>query len=113
MATGRPDAAGEQQAQQVAGGLVGPVDVLDSTSSGALGGQAAQRGVHGVEQVAPVEPVAAVGARLVVVRRSVRVGPASGAPGIRRTRAGWSAISRSATAGSSRAIAPNSSLNGR
>ena len=43
---------GEQEAEQVAGGLVGPVHVLDDQHDRLLGGQVGERAQHRVEQLA-------------------------------------------------------------
>ena len=46
---------GEQEAEHVAGGLVGPVGVLDDEQGRGLLGDRLEQGVHGLEQVGPVE----------------------------------------------------------
>ncbi len=55
------EGAGEQEAEHVAGGLVGPVEVLDDEQHGGLGGGRLEQGVHGHQGVA------AVGAAAVLV----------------------------------------------
>jgi len=46
---------GEQEAEQVAGGLVGPVDVLDDQRDRLVAGEVAQSGEDGVEQLAALD----------------------------------------------------------
>ena len=52
---GATEAPGEQQGQQVAGGLVGPVDVLDHDEDGAHAGEVLQRRVDGLDELAAVD----------------------------------------------------------
>ena len=60
MATGPAAGRVNSIGQQVAGRLVGPVDVLDQDEQRPLGGQRPSAAVDGVDQVAPAEPVGAL-----------------------------------------------------
>jgi hypothetical protein len=51
----RAEAPGEQEAQQLAGGLVGPVDVLEQQQHGRGRAELHQRGVDRLEQLGPVD----------------------------------------------------------
>jgi len=68
-ADGHVEPAGEQQAQHVLGGPVGPVSVLDDEEHRACGTQVGQRGMHVVEQIATAD------------RRRGGVGGPEGQPG--------------------------------
>jgi hypothetical protein len=55
------EAAGEQEAQQLAGRLVGPVDVLDDEEQRTAAAQLLEDRVHRLEEIGAVDAVGAVG----------------------------------------------------
>ena len=106
----RLERPGEQEAEQVAGRLVGPVAVLDDQQHRGHRGSLLQQGVHRGEQVGPVEHLAldpAGGGRR---RRSAA---STRRPGWSRASDGCASATRSTTSGSSAWSRPSTSENGR
>ena len=100
------EAAGEQEAEHLAGGPVGPVHVLDEEQQRRGPAEQLEGGVHGREQVGPV-----AGGRL-----SSAGSGCSGSTrraGISRAMAGPASTSEWASVGESAASRPKASLNGR
>ena len=62
------EAAGEQEADQVAGAGVGPVGVLDDEDDGPEGGEVLDEGVHRLEHLGPVEALGGLVGRRAVAQ---------------------------------------------
>ena len=117
-ADGRAESARQEQGEQVARGVVGPVHVLDDDEGGAVGAARREQGVDRLGHLAgvgrPAGPrgagggVSAVGAVALSAPDS-----ASPRPGRRWRRLGWVASTASTTSGWALSRAPTSSTNGR
>ena len=75
------EGAAEEEAEHVAGGLVGPVGVLDHHEERTRVGGPLEEGVHGVEEVAALEGLV-VGTALGVPDPPTRLQPAQGGVGV-------------------------------
>ena len=104
------EGTGEQEAEQVAGRLVGPVAVLDDQQHRGHRGGLLQQGVHRGEQVGPVEHLALDPGRR---RRAPSVAASTRRPGWSRASDWCAAATRSTTSGSSAWSRPSTSENGR
>ena len=105
---------GEEEAEQVAGGLVGPVAVLDHDEQGAELGDGLEQRVHRAEQVGAVDLLAPRRRRRAARPRSRRrSADITRRPGRRRDRAGCSYATLATSSGSSASRRPRTSENGR
>ena len=105
---GRGEAAGQQEGDEVARGVVGPVDVLDDDEGGLRVAERREQGMDGLGDLAGVGgPARACSAR----RRRRRTSDTS--PGSRWPRLGCVSSTRSTTSGRPASIAPTSSTKGR
>ena len=98
------EAAGEEQGEQVAGGLVGPVDVLDDEQERGLGGEVVEGRVDRLDEVAAVDHLVARG------RRGWARGAATATS---RVSPGWAVRTRSSSSGEVPSSRPSTSMKGR
>ena len=101
---GRPKRPGEQEAEQVPGRLVGPVQVLDDQQQRGVRGRRLEQRVHGLEQRGPVECATA---------RRPRSAPIIRRPGCSRPGRGARSRPRRRRPAGRPAIRPRTSENGR
>ena len=110
----RVEAPGEQEAEHLAGGLVGPVHVLDEEQQRGGPAEQLERGVHRREQLGAVDWPSSASSVGVAASSAARCSGSTRRAGISRAMAGRGLDEGLGPAsGDSAASRPNASLNGR